>query len=111
MSTNNAEIISETVNNITKIVEQEVCDQIPEIVKVKSEEIFDKIIGILTEKRNELREDMIKEFKKTINEQIMNDVEIKKMITSILIEGTNSILEIKGLEKKGGKRSRKNQKK
>ena len=110
-----SEEVNKLVTNITGVVEAEICEKIPEIIEQKSQQIFDQVIAILSTKREQIREIMISEFKKSINNEIMNDQSIKDMLVSILKEGTQKVFDVKSLNlsanneiKKGGKQTKKN---
>jgi hypothetical protein len=101
----NTEEINKLITNITGVVEAEVCEKIPAMIEQKSQQIFDQVIAILTTKREQIREVMMSEFKKSINNEIMNDQSVKDMLVAILKEGTQKIFDVKTVDtKKGGKR-------
>ncbi len=108
MSSN--EQLNDSIKNIIQVAEKEVCEQIPKIMQEKSQQIFDKVLEIITSKRDEIRKTIKEDFKTILNEQIINDNEIKQMLIETLTEGVKNVFAVEEKPIKGGKKMRKTRK-
>ena len=85
------EALQASIISIINTVESSVCKAIPEKVEENSEKIFKQVIEIISAKREELREQIMKDFKASINDAVMGDKDIQNMLTEILKEGVERV--------------------